>query len=640
MNLLADLPDGVLQRILQFLPQQALLNLALTNYRFYTPCLQQLYAHITIQCTPILRISCSKEAAKSPRKPDFLDSTQTTIYGLNHSYDQGKVYPISTQLKLVGARLTILNASLEVNPTLLTYIQSIRVVNGSSERDNYEFRSDTVVVQNLHKLLDLLKGTSMDRIYIGDEKLRNMLQVNTRGIRLKSMVIDNSSELKRISLPVEEILYNGTDEISFHASVSVLENLKSLILPVDNEAYWRFMGPVLQKGVVFRKLEKFRLVLNSNEPENASNLLLLERIKWTGIKELEIVVGSPPGYNDASDLLVIDCLNTIPSELLINLKRLSIVQKFEYDTHKKNELYDINIFTFIGQVIQSQLDQEKPALLYLSIIHNLPELGNFIDGFEGNYLRRKKLYSAVLPKILSKSKSAIELALPNFFQSLACYEQPMNTMLWNGCKCSHCKKHLELLDQYLLYHKYYNKKYGAWKDINSSLIMFTIGQALLERMKPSPGLLATHLEYGQAPLSDFLWNYHDSTFNVPFRCYDTQVVDQGEFDEIDKLDGENQEVEDVFFDSTEKIKPCSFNQLYYKNLTVCIAHYINDFILQIINLNRGNAEELVIGEELKDGGDDDIKLKIPRLIINGICYNLDKELNGTNFFENVFDDCI
>ena len=54
MNLI-DLPVPIKKSIIKYLPQQALINLSLTNFEFYQPCLQQLYKNITIQYNPPLR---------------------------------------------------------------------------------------------------------------------------------------------------------------------------------------------------------------------------------------------------------------------------------------------------------------------------------------------------------------------------------------------------------------------------------------------------------------------------------------------------------------------------------------------------------------------------------------------------------
>ena len=65
MNLI-DLPVPIKKSIIKYLPQQALINLSLTNFEFYQPCLQQLYKNITIQYDPPLRPN-EKTVKRLPR---------------------------------------------------------------------------------------------------------------------------------------------------------------------------------------------------------------------------------------------------------------------------------------------------------------------------------------------------------------------------------------------------------------------------------------------------------------------------------------------------------------------------------------------------------------------------------------------
>lgn len=139
--LLMDLPPAVRNNVLQFLPQQALINLASTNYVFYKPCMQRLYEKILIQKDPILK------SDPTGRKNDFLDGNHTVIYGLSHQSSKGKVWSDSAQLKMINARLSVLNLSLSINTELLGFIREIHILD-----DFNKFGHDHAIVENLTKL--------------------------------------------------------------------------------------------------------------------------------------------------------------------------------------------------------------------------------------------------------------------------------------------------------------------------------------------------------------------------------------------------------------------------------------------------------------------------------------------------------
>ncbi|KAM9887398.1 hypothetical protein OXX79_013665 [Metschnikowia pulcherrima] len=57
----------------------------------------------------------------------------------------------------------------------------------------------------------------------------------------------------------------------------------------------------------------------------------------------------------------------------------------------------------------------------------------------------------------------------------------------------------------------------------------------------------------------------------------------------------------------------------------------------MINLNRGNAEDADINQVSYEN-DGWTNLQINKMLINGIDYNFDHEINGTIFYTNSFDD--
>lgn len=582
MNLI-DLPVPIKKSIIKYLPQQALINLSLTNFEFYQPCLQQLYKNITIQYNPPLRPN------EKDREKDFQDSTRTVIYGFSNS--DGKVVSKDLNLKMIYARLVVLRQSMTINRELIGYIKQIHVLGELSDF------SDSII-EELQNLADLL--ADLDTFYIGDYKIRQLIDL-TR-LKLRSVVVD---ELPIEATPkIEELLIGENTHLpNLHKF-----NLTSLILPNNTQKYWSWITEnvfTLKNHVL--QLTKFKFVFSL---DMASNAKLVRLIDWEKITQLELILAYTPRNDDD---YVIDCFNLIPPTP--NLKKLSIVQGDTYPTHRENELFDLNVFNFLTNLLTIC------DLKYLSIKHSIPNIGNLEDGSEGNYYRRWEMFMLTLPKIINSHN--IVLILPNLFQSFAGYEQYMNTVLFNGCKCKHCQIYLGDLDEFMMYHKYYDASTNAkrYKDMNALHLLSEVGQQLNYRMVQDE--LLTQLNHLSFPLVNTLWDFHTNTNNKPFKCYDIQTVDQGEYDEVD-------------YEPTSPAV-CRFNKVTYQGVPKSIGHYVNQTIEKIVNLNRGNAESVDINIALKDGGDLDFKLNMKKLIINGFNYIIDKETNGTHFYQNVYD---
>ncbi|RCK65480.1 hypothetical protein Cantr_01297 [Candida viswanathii] len=221
--------------IIKYLPQQALINLSLTNYRFYKPCQQQLYKNITIL---------------------------TTRKGIN--------------TKMIYARLVILIQSLSVNLELID--------------------------RGIAEIGKLLK--KLDRFY---------KKLDLSALALRSIVVD--------------------DDIAYDRSITEL-------LIGDNKAsrslteYWNWMN---------------LNVLNHNMgyPISPDSIRISQIINWNKITQLELIFGYK-NIND--DDYVIDCFNLLPATP--NLKKLSIVQGELYPTHEQNELFDLNVFNFLENLLK------------------------------------------------------------------------------------------------------------------------------------------------------------------------------------------------------------------------------------------------------------------------------------------------
>lgn len=571
-----DLTEEVLDLIIDYLPQQSVINLSLTNYRYYNPCNKKLYKKLLISPDPIQETNAF-----------------TAISGFSYT-KLSKLYTPTSQLRLVNARLSILQQSLEVNEALIKNLQEIHVF--IDEHDD-EF------VDNLQYILISLisSGITLEKLFVNNLDLRSKL--DTKLLKLKSGVIDRT-----INRGLNEVVISGFSGIQDLLASDLLENVHSLILPSNEQVYWKIINTILQRQTKFH-FKSFKLVFNNENFKE--NVYLTNLINWDLIENLEIHLGSP---NKNENL--IDLLQLVPIKRLKNLKRFSFVQSKLYDLHVMNEQFDYIIFDFINDLVNV-----CSKFTYLSIEHNLPLFGNFDDGVEGNYFRRKKMYTDLLPKILSKSKNYFELSLPNLFQTLACYEQPMNTLIWNGCKCSHCKVYLEYLDNYMMHHRYYNQSQNGYKDLNCSSLLITIGYALNQRSL-SDNLL-TNLRLNHYPLRDVLYDFHSTPSGVSNKCYDDEIIDHGLFDESEPVNPNELH--------NAARKPCKFNQkMFYNNYTKVVSHYLDKMLAGMLNLDRGNAEEETVGDEMND--DKDYNISIKKLTINSIEYSIKQERNGTYFF--------
>ncbi|KAI5970799.1 hypothetical protein CANMA_000218 [Candida margitis] len=589
------LPVKVLQNIIKFLPQQALINLATTNYEFYHPCLQQLYSKIVISQYAPLRLKITKSDHR--REVDFQDSTRSVIYGFENSLKEG------LNMKMIHARILVLNQALQINPELAGYVKEVHILG-----DEY---SDDVIAA-VQSLASILK--QLDIFYIDNEKIRS--KVDLSHLKLRRAVVDNVNILGD---GIEGLLVGSIDKIGNLSSIA--SNLKELIPPFEEDSYWKWIRTnMFPDNVHFSKLEKFRLVFHPSAFND--NISLIKLIRWSNITELEIVVPYPQVSNIED--YVFDCFDAIPSQLP-RLNKLSIVQGSVFPTHEINESYDLTMFNFINTYIEH--------LSYLSIKHSVPQLGNFPDGFEGNYHRRYELYTTILPKLLtksSKSTSNFILDLPNLFHTFTCYEQYMNTVIWNGCKCEYCDIYLDKLDHFLFQHKYFDQDSQRYKDMNASHLLASIASNLNKRLIPSSSLL-TQLDQPSFPIWKCIWDFHSIENSKKFKCLEKLTIDQGEYDEGDYPDEEQVEI-------------CESNKNFFARIPKAISHYMNDVIQEILNLHRGNAEARFDEQDLqflKDGGDyDDLHQKsdLKKVLINGFAYNIDNELNGTHFYENVYDE--
>lgn len=560
---LTDLPDPVLTRLTRFLNQQSLVNLAQTNYKFYPHCIQRLYRNLVIT-----RALAAPELGNAA---DYGDSLATVVYGYIHREDK-MVLP-SSHLKMLTARLLVLNTSLDINHELASYIDTITI-------DLNDDDVDDAMLKQLNRLTQR-RGVQLSRWVL----------TNITGLEAPT-----ANTLTAWTQPQVDDASGGVYVMDSTLDVTNLPSLlHTLVLPVDNFTKLATAAPIDS----MTDLTTFRWVLHNHD--DAGDLLI--RINWRKIRALELVITAGPET-------VLDVLEVVPP--LPNLQRLSVVQQNpDYNTHRANETFDISVLGFLTAVVAT-----LPQLKYFALVHDVPELGNFSDGYEGNYLRRKSILGHHLARVVSQAPGTVAVCMPTLMQLLACYDQAMNNMLWNGCNCRHCARFLGVIDEFLLHHRYYLPSEQGYKDINSSLLFRTVGEAMHHRFVRQP----TWLGGDTMVIIDDVWDFHLNR-GRPFRCYAENVHDDG------------REHDDV--DTTEPLEyHCQqWNSLvYHQGVPKAMAHYLNTLVVLVVNLERDNAEDEVIGRMLNDGGDGDFRVNMGLVQMSGINYWVGTEPNGTHCF--------
>lgn len=623
------LPEPILLHILSFLPQQETINVALTNYDFYLLCLRKLYRRISIQLQAPMR-----SLAANAKKRDAIDSNYTAVYGfLGRTSEEN-------HLKLLDARIQALTQSLSINTQLAEYVEEVCV----------DDLFDGAVLGSLKELFAVLAkhgSATVKRIYIGNFELRqklNYADMKSRFPALESVTIDHWDQLAHLQTfkNVSELIVDGIGpetrpmsyavpsvaDTSFQKTIDALCGIKHLY--VSSSGYSTFMRRLHQ----FLRLRHFKLdlktftMVHNHSEDGGMPDLAYSFINFATIQNLQLSVGCHYGTSCESHCIDLLC-HELSFILSGNLRKLAILQLLERKNHASNEHWDIAVLSFLKRLTASYNN-----LTYLSIRHDTGNSTGIInDGFEGNYLRRMKIYTEVLPQLLKRNqRRKLNLILPTLVSSLAFYEPAMNTMIWNGCKCGHCDVYLKRLDDFLFHHQYKNTETGLYKDLVSSNVIYAIGEVLQKRHYHDAAV--GDLQLLKKPLKTVQWDFHTVDFSpAPLKCLPHENFKEGEFE--DDREARKQPVSGQT--SSDANVPCRFlAKEAFANYAICMAHYADDLILKMVSLNRGNAEDVLIGT-LEDENDGAVGLELNKVVISGITYHIDKETNGTAFFENAFD---
>ncbi|KAG7192591.1 uncharacterized protein KQ657_001691 [Scheffersomyces spartinae] len=575
---LQDLPEKVLDNVLFFLGQNDVRNLALTNYHYYRPCQRKLYSRIVIIEDQVLGLS------NIGRLMDFMHSQVTFLYG--YSLKKHQAYSLTNQYKLIWAKLEALIQSMQINIELIEFVKEIYILG----------TFNSLIVDSLRKLVSLIQSVSSNKlqvIHASSFEVRKNLKIDYAMLPYATELIIDSLNLPETSgITSVRITRHCPDVVGPIDKdwLRLLKQLSSLIVsPTSFDCFFIELLR-LNNGEVhplrFSSLLAFRLVITK------TNLALINKLVPLLVKvsKLEIVFRT-------ANFDVIEEAFTALVPLEGRITHLSIIQDTpEFSNHSRIETFELEILNFIKSL-------PNLKLLYMRLW--IPEESMYRDdGVDGNYLRRLKFYRELLP---SGFHQKVTLILPNLVSSLASYEQAMNTVLWNGCKCQHCLNYLDYIDEYLFTHQYYNDSQDCFKDIVSSHVVSSIGQYLSQRM----------IVFNNPDIMDEFEDIHD---HVSHRKHD-------------HYEG------DIFYDAENEMPlRCFFDEhVFNHNYGICISHYVNDLVRSLLRLHRGDAESRYIHELETTDGENFHSLKFNKVIINGINYVLNRELNNTAFYVNVHD---
>ncbi|KAL3234522.1 hypothetical protein RNJ44_03284 [Nakaseomyces bracarensis] len=480
--------NSIFNHVVEYLNQNDLCNLALCSKDLSEIVSIHLYHTIHICKDPILR----SEAG-------FLDSNCSYISGYRSvlkSPDQNDMFLFdriqrlleSSHLKNIKRMIVNNETFSDINEGMEVLLLLLRKVIELDRIEDLDIRN-----AQIFKVLyeDYIKLSCLKRINIFNWK------------DLKSCPSRNKIKILKVTFPLK-FDFNEIIEADIK---NILEDQISF-LEINDLAY--------SSNRVFTQLKQNNIKMNRIIGLSYSHVHhlnigcvsktnLLECVNLAGIQRLELTVNC----EEPDCTCLEDYLSMLAPELT-SLRRLSLSQK-HFTTppnHQEQEDWDVQIGRFILRIP----DAER-SLTTLIIRHDPPFEGFSEDSVDGNYIRRRNLYSALLPKL----KGLKELIAPVMLQTLSAYEVLVADLLWNGCECEFCKNWLPIFDQYIMNHQYYSKEEGDYKDIIptpfSAFSGFSLSQRTLTQINSLFDITDT------APMS-VTWDFHTYENIRHFSDYD------------------------------------------------------------------------------------------------------------------------
>lgn len=398
----------------------------------------------------------------------------------------------------------------------------------------------------LNKFVDVLNeySTELTSLIVDDDNVKTIVKSS-----FTELSTDNLSEINLIKKLKSLTFY--VPRYTTPSNIPNLENLEELIIHDYEHESLRFL-PLFQ-GLRSLKTLSFNHIHGAHDYNTTLRDLTsvkLEHLPLNQITHLELTIGcQEPDCTCFNDFLA----SLAPQ--LTSLTHLSI-QESTYDhDHYITENFDLGVCQFL----QNFTNQLK----YLSIRHNPPLNGlKLPNNVEGNYLRRKKLYSTTIPKL----KKLRTLIAPTLLGTCSCYEIIVSDLLWNGCDCDRCVPVLEKFDKYLMDHTYYDLEEGEFKDMLSCQLFGIMSRELLKRI---PNLIKeTNEDYNSTSLSGLS--------GISIDSFTT-------WSDLDWLKVGPREISWDFHSNYgtitcfEDIEDCEVSSNDFDDLTVCVTHFLREY---------------------------------------------------------------
>ncbi|ODV98403.1 hypothetical protein PACTADRAFT_48172 [Pachysolen tannophilus NRRL Y-2460] len=573
-----SLPDDIISKIIKRLAQQSKFQLLQTNYKLYTLVLPALYQNL------LFKSDCNGFLAD-----DYDCCKYTIVSGSSNILADKRLNDL-----IFKTRQDILLQSLKVNEEILPYVEKVVIFN--YENVNVE-------------LANLLQAKSINlQTYLNFNNNFNLSFPNSFH-SLTTCMINHCYELSKLPLSVKNLTINFQDSFKDEIKVvtdlavdkdyclKILFGLDSLYLSFDELSTLNFLKFIIEflkppNGKLFQfKSLKFIYYHGFNDYNlhlrNLMSDFLFKYVDLSILKSLEITMGCDYDLNCSCLTEFVDELSGLTnlkeknSNFSTNLKILSFIEKTLHKDHSFIEKFDINLGRFIYN-----LDPKISSNLETLIIHhNPPTDGNIENNVEGNFLRRKKLYSKFLP-ILQNLKTLIS---PSFMNSCSCYEVITSELLWNGCRCEFCEVHLSIFDTFIMNHCYYDEATGLMKDVISPRFFSIAANYLNQRLLNYDNLEqnCSNLQCLSYPFFSKSWDFHNTGSKKT-----TKFEHHYEYDE------------DFV---------CKFNQSAFEALVKVMSHFMEAYVDNCV----------------------DLLPKLKTCILGGVFYKINSERKIINVFDDV-----
>lgn len=512
MNL-QELPDEIILRIISYLPQQDKLNLLYTNYDFYVLAQQKLYENLLFSISTALKC------------PDSFEESHYTVVG-------GVETPLATaslNKRIYETRQEILLEAITVNKELCKYIKKIAIIGEYNHNGTTSSFDDMINTQLLSYLCEncqfLVKITSNNLIF-PNLTTRSLTSVQLSSLKYLEMI--KFQQLKSLEFSLSEEIHD-LDAYTDTELINIFKKLETLAF--YDEISQSLISKRLQriKGFQFSNLQDLKLLYYHNFDDPYTEIInFFKFIDFAKLKSVELTIGC----ND----ITCDCIARFTKYLIernINVTKLALIQKTIHRDHNYTEAFDMHVTEFL-KALPNRLNLKE-----LHISHAPPVDFNVNFGFEGNYLHRKSLFEAVLP-LLSSLET---FNCPSFMQSIACYEQLISDLLWNGCKCPHCDDYLPIFDKYILNHKYYDEVKSHLTDMISPILIGNAAAVLSKR-----GNTQKLTGWWSMPMLNRFWDFHSAPYQI------THLSD------------------------------CQMDKSAFRPLIKCIAHFLQAYVEAIGNM--------------------------------------------------------